>query len=231
MAIYCRFYEKDKNGKDTKDKKCYANPDNPKDVDNSTLRWYCSNRVNAWSHCKCYNRNVERDADGYNVATATCMRLGLMDSPVYNTIKVLIDREIRFKEEYADFIKIYSGAEGSTAIGAFLAGSIYPDEGVVKKVKGQERKYDRVSQIYKKLEEIANLYNSGETKEEKEAARDLAAKRYVLLVLKLVSEYGLQKEYRNYRNNNTGYRKNEFAYAYTKHVKEHKENSTKTLDK
>ncbi|MBR4830747.1 MAG: hypothetical protein IKZ96_03165 [Bacilli bacterium] len=230
MAEYCRFYEKDKDGNETKDNKCYAKSDEPKDVDKETLRWLCGDRNCAWSNCKRYNRDVPRDKDGYNVATATFMRLERRDSVVLKTIKSLIDNELRTKEEYKDFNKIYSGDEGSTAIGAFLAGQIYPDAGVTKKVNGIDKNYNRINKIYSKLLEIASLYNCGDTEEEKEAARDLAAKRYILLVLKLVKEYGLEKEYREYRDNNTGYRQKNFAKTYTNYVNKHKQNNTKTLD-
>lgn len=218
MAIYCRFYEKDKNGKDTKDKKCYANPDNPKDVDNSTLRWYCSNRVSAWSNCKCYNRNVERDEDGFNVTTATCMKLGQKNGPVYNSLINLKHEEFLSNEKYDHFMRIYLGNKGEKAIGSKLSGLIIPDSDK-----------EKIEKIYAKLAELAELANSGETDKERSAARELAAQRYIMLVLKLVAVYGLQEEYRKYRNNNTGYNQKKFAKTYTKNVEKHKKDA-KTID-
>ena len=215
MAKYCRFYKND-GGFFSSDHKCYSDKDNPRNVTDDELKWLCCNRICAWSNCGSYNKNVERDPDGFNVTTATCMKLGKKNGPVYNSLMDLKIDEFLSKDKYNHFIKIYLGNKGEKAIGSKLSGCIIPDEDK-----------EKINEIYEKLEKIAELANSGETAKERSAARELAAQRYIMLVLRLVSLYGLQKEYRDYRNNNTGYNQKKFAKTYKRNVEKNK----KTLDK
>ena len=231
MAQYCRFWE-DRSTLTETNYVCTSNEDNPRGITKDDYIFCCCNRNSAYANCEYYNHDAPKDKDGFNVTTAACMKaasmqIGERNGIIYNSLIDLKHDELLAKKAYYLFMKIYSGSNGEPAIGAKLAGKIIPDEPGELKRKDRYRDIDT---LYSKLEEIAVLANSGETAEEKATAKELAAHSYIMLVLRLISSYGLQKDYRDYRRENTGYRQKAFAKTYTLNVKKNKEKIEKTLD-
>ena len=74
-----------------------------------------------------------------------------------------------------------------------------------------------VEDTYPRLEKISELIDKGEM--------DLAACRYIMLTLRLMSTYGFHNAYKNYKANNTNYDQKEFAKEYHEHVKKYTKNS------
>ena len=56
---------------------------------------------------------------------------------------------------------------------------------------------ENVEELYSRIRRFVELINNSEYEK--------AANSYIIMTLKLVSKYGMQKEYRNIRDNNFGY--------------------------
>ena len=146
-----------------------------------------------WTYCKnggygCpwYSKEYGTGG-GCFVTTVTCGVLGKDDhDPVMESLRSFRDNVLQNSDEYDSVLKLYD------KIGPMLSCKLFHD-------KNREEK---ASKLYSRLGEFAKLAGNGEHKE--------AAKKYILMTLRLVASYGMQEEYRTLRNNNFGYQEGEF---------------------
>ena len=133
--------------------------------------WYCRNENRAYSQCPLVIQY------GWFIvnAVSTILSINKEDS-FYSSLMSL--REIFDQnEEYDNFMNAYR-----------TTGPV-----IARELMDSDDSYIRTMMIRPRLEKVAELVDSGKT--------DLASKRYVMLVLRLVSEYGLQDMYRKARDN------------------------------
>lgn len=111
---------------------------------------------------------------GWYVTTVTCNILNKDEQdPVMNSIYGLKENVFKNDDKYNEFIEIYN------IVGPIIAGRLF-----VSKDKDE-----KAASIYSRLEKMNELV--------KNEQNDLAAKRYIMMTLRLVSEYGLNDIYRS----------------------------------
>ena len=143
------------------------------------------------------------NAGGCFITTITCNILGKEDNdPVMEGLRNFRNEILQKQDKYSDVLKMYD------SIGPKICCNLFHDN----------NKTDKAEKLYSKLERFVELINESEYEK--------AAKSYVVMTLRLVSEYGIQKMYRNIRDNNFGYNEGEFNQATAGHGKK----VAKTLD-
>ena len=135
------------------------------------VKWYCSNGNVAYAKCPIYN------GDWY-ITTATSNIVGRGgDTLVINNILSLKTNEFEKDKKYNNFLELYKVV--GPIISCRLLNSVDADE--------------RAAKIYSKLETMSELIKNNDNSR--------AAKRYIMMTLRLVAEYGLQDLYRIKRDN------------------------------
>lgn len=136
------------------------------------------------------------------ITTVTCEILGKPDDdPTMNGLRGFRDNILQKDEKYHDILKMYD------TIGPIIRGEIKKDVDKDKKAES----------IFAKLERIVDIVNNGEY--------DRATRRYIMMTLRLVCEYGLQETYRTKRDNNFDYKEGEFIPSIAGHGKKVYKNS------
>ena len=133
---------------------------------------------------------------GCFITTITCGLLHKEDTdPVMMGLRKFRDEILQKQDKYSDILKIYD------TIGPRICCNLNHDSA----------KTEKAEKLYSKLERFVELINSSEYEK--------AAKSYVVMTLRLVSEYGMQDQYRAIRNNNFGYNDGEFDQSIAGHGK------------
>ena len=136
------------------------------------------------------------------ITTVTCEILGKPDDdPVMNGLRGFRDNILQKDEMYHDILKMYD------TIGPIIK----------EKIKNDEDGDNKAKSIFSKLERIVDIVNNGEY--------DRAIKRYLMMTLRLVCEYGIQKTYRTKRDNDFDYKEGEFIPSKAGHGKKVYKNS------
>lgn len=155
-----------------------------------------------WSYCKnggygCpWYSNEYGTGGGCFVTTVTCGVLGKDDhDPVMDALRKFRDEVLQKSEEFDSVLKLYD------KVGPTLACRLFHDKD----------RDEKAAKLYEKLGEFAEAANKGE--------HTLAAKRYIMMTLRLVADYGMQKDYRALRDNNFGYQEGEFDRKVAGHGK------------
>lgn len=165
----------------------------------STYFDYCKNEG---YKCPWYE-NAYGTSGGCFITTITCGILGKDDhDPVMESLRKFRDEILQKQDKYSDILKIYD------SIGPRISCNLNHDEEKDKKAE----------KLYSKLERFVELINNSEYEK--------AAKSYVVMTLRLVSEYGMQNLYRTIRNDNFGFKEGEFNQSVAGHGKK----IAKTLD-
>lgn len=139
---------------------------------------------------------------GCFITTVTCEILGKPDDdPIMNGLRGFRDNVLQKDEKYHDILKMYD------TIGPIIK----------KRIKNDENRDNRAKTIFSKLEKIVDIVNNGEY--------DRATKRYLMMTLRLVCEYGLQETYRTKRDNDFDYKEGEFIPSKAGHGKKVYKNS------
>lgn len=176
----------------------YCNISGKSETIPSSYAYYCKN-----GGYKCPWYEKEYGSSGCFITTITCNLLGKEDNdPVMVSLRKFRDEILQKNDKYSNVLKMYD--------------SIGPK--ICCKINHDEKKMENAEELYSKLERFVELINNSEYEK--------AANSYVIMTLKLVSKYGMQKEYRNIRDNNFGYNAGEFNPLTSGHGKK----ITKTLD-
>lgn len=159
----------------------------------SSFEDYCKNDG---YKCPWYERQYGSTSSGCFITTVTCDILGKNDNdPVMDSLRKFRDEVLQKSDEYENVLKLYD------KIGPAISWRLFHD-------KDRDQK---ATELYSKLGEFAEVASKGE--------HSLAAKRYVIMTLRLVAEYGMQKSYRYLRDNNFGYKEGEFDQKVAGHGK------------
>ncbi|MBQ1495826.1 MAG: hypothetical protein IIZ40_00520 [Bacilli bacterium] len=163
------------------------------------IDYYCKN--NAY-HCPTYEEYYG-SSGGCFITTVTC---GILkkdeDDIVMNNLRKFRDQILQKNDKYSNILKLYD------SIGPIVSCNIMHDD----------NREEIANKIYSKLEGFTSLIENEKY--------DEATRSYVIMTLKLVKEYGLDNMYRNIRDNNFGYKDNEFDITKAGHGKK----VVKTLD-
>ncbi len=171
-----------------------------KNIPQSYLDQYCKNDG---YKCPWYEKQYG-SSGGCFITTISCNILKKEDNDrVMEGLRKFRDEVLQKDEKYSDILKLYDG------IGPVVATAIEHDS----------NKEEKASQIYSKLEHISDLTLDGKY--------ESAINNYVILTLKLVSEYKIQGFYRRVRDNNFGFSDAEFNLKTAGHGRK----ITKTLEK
>ena len=119
-----------------------------------------------------------------------------------NNLRKFRDQILQKNDKYSNILKLYD------SIGPIVSCNIMHDD----------NREEIANKIYSKLEGFTSLIENEKY--------DEATRSYVIMTLKLVKEYGLDNMYRNIRDNNFGYKDNEFDITKAGHGKK----VVKTLD-
>ena len=176
----------------------YCNISGKSETIPSSYDYYCKN-----GGYKCPWYEKEYGSSGCFITTITCNLLGKEDNdPVMVSLRKFRDEILQKNDKYSDILKLYD------SIGPVISSNIMHD--IYKEEVAKE--------IYEKLKGFTSLIESKKY--------DEAARNYVIMTLRLVKEYGLDSMYRNMRDNNFGYKDNEFDITKAGHGKK----VVKTLD-
>lgn len=163
---------------------------------------YYSSCKNGGYGCPWYEKEYGTSS-GCFITTVTCDILGKDDHDyVMDGLRKFRDEVLQKDEDYSSVLKLYD------RVGPVISYKLFHDKDRVSKA----------SKIYSRLENFVEIINNGNYKG--------AAKKYIIMTLKLVSEYGIQDYYRDLRNRNFGYIGQEFDISKAGHGKK----STKTLE-
>lgn len=163
------------------------------------IDYYCKNDA---YHCPTYEEYYGSTSTCF-ITTITCAILKKdEDDVVMNNLRKFRDEILQKNDKYSDILKLYD------SIGPVISSNIMHD--IYKEEVAKE--------IYEKLKRFTSLIESKKY--------DEAARNYVIMTLRLVKEYGLDSMYRNMRDNNFGYKDNEFDITKAGHGKK----VVKTLD-
>ena len=166
----------------------------------SSYEYYCKN--NGYK-CPWYEA-AYGPSSGCFITTITCDILGKDDKDyVLESLRKFRDNILQKKDEYEAVLKVYD------KIGPVVACSLFND-------KDREEK---AAKLYSKLNEFVEVIDRGEYSK--------ATRNYIMMTLRLVSEYGMQEKYRSLRDNNFGYKEGEFDQKTAGHGKK----IEKTLEK
>ena len=177
----------------------YCNISGKRETIPSSYNYYCKN---GGYKCPWYEKEYGASG-GCFITTVTCNLLGKDDhDPVMDGLRKFRDEILQKQDKYSDILKMYD------SIGPRICCQINHDN----------KKLENAEVLYSKLERFVELINNSEYEK--------AAASYVVMTLRLVSKYGMQKEYRDIRDNNFGYNEGEFDQKVAGHGKK----VTKTLD-
>ena len=194
---YCKHYN-DRGGWFTSNAKCDISG-REEQIPNSYYT-FCKNEG---YKCPWYEKEYGTSG-GCFITTITC---GLLqkddDDPVMMGLRKFRDEILQKQDKYSDVLKIYD------TIGPRISCNLNHDS----------EKTEKAEKLYSKLERFVELINDSEY--------EIATKSYVIMTLRLVSEYGMQDEYRTIRDNNFGYNEGEFNQSIAGHGKK----ITKALEK
>ncbi|MBR2603609.1 MAG: hypothetical protein IKE10_01095 [Bacilli bacterium] len=140
------------------------------DVPYTYDKYYCYDEIRAYANCPLVKEY------GWYIVNAVSNILTIDKNASFYTSLMSLKDVFDKNENYNRFMSAYN------ATGPVIA----------EKLMDSDDNYLRAMMIYPRLEKIADLVNSGK--------KDLASKRYVMLTLRLVSEYGLQEMYRTARD-------------------------------
>ena len=130
-------------------------------------KWYCYDENRAYSNCPLVKNH------GWYITSTTCDMLNKKENdPVMEKHIWLRENIIEKDKKYEDFIDLYN-----------MVGPIIKD-----RLENDEEKEEVASQLYLTLSDIVDNINDKEY--------DIAARRYILMTLRLVVLYKLQEEYR-----------------------------------
>ena len=137
------------------------------------------------------------------VVSGTCeiLNIGMDDQVRINNTK-LVEEILKKDERYSTF----SGAYNKFGLA------------LKSRMKSTLDVQGMAKDTYSRLEKISKIIDEGDI--------DLAAWRYIMLTLRLMSLYGFKCDYKNYKAKKTNYDQKEFAKEYHEHVKKY----SKTLD-
>jgi hypothetical protein len=165
----------------------------------STYGYYCQNDG---YHCPWYE-NAYGSSGGCFITTVTCDILGKADhDPVMDSLRSFRDGVLQKAEEYDSVLKLYD------KVGPVISFKLFHDKD----------RDEKAAKLYSKLEEFADIANKGNHNE--------AAKKYIMMTLRLVAEYSMQDQYRTLRDSNFGYQEGEFDRKVAGHGKK----MTKTIE-
>ena len=158
----------------------------------SVYEFYCKN--NGYK-CPWYE-SAYGTSGGCFITTVTCNILGKNDNdPVMDALRKFRDEVLQKSGEYDSVLKLYD------KVGPTLSCKLFHDKD----------RDEKAAKLYSKLGEFAEVASKGE--------HTLAAKRYIMMTLRLVSEYGMQENYRYLRDKNFGYQDDEFNRKVAGHGK------------
>lgn len=176
----------------------YCNVSGKSETIPSSYFQYCKNG----GGCPWYEREYGTSG-GCFITTVTCGILGKDDhDPVMDSLRKFRDEILQKQDKYSDILKIYD------SIGPRISCNLNHDE----------KREEKAEALYSKLERFVELIDKSEYEK--------AAKSYVVMTLRLVSQYGMQNMYRSIRDNNFGYNEGEFDQKTAGHGKK----VAKTLD-
>lgn len=166
----------------------------------SSYDYYCKNDG---YHCPWYEQ-AYGTSSGCFITTVTCNILGKEDhDPVMDSLRSFRDNILQKSEEFDNVLKLYD------RVGPIISFKLFHDKD----------RNEKAAKLYNKLSEFSDIINKGNCNE--------AAKKYILMTLRLVSEYSIQDEYRSIRDDNFGYKVGEFDRKVAGHGKK----IAKTIEK
>ncbi len=165
----------------------------------STYEYYCKN---GGYKCPWYEQ-AYGSSSGCFITTVTCSILGKEDNdPVMDSLRAFRDGVLQNAEEYDSVLKLYD------RVGPIISFKLFHDKD----------RNEKAAKLYSKLSEFAEIANKGNHNE--------AAKKYIMMTLRLVAEYSVEKEYRDIRDDDFGYKAGEFDRKVAGHGKK----MTKTIE-
>lgn len=165
----------------------------------SSYEYYCKN-----DGYKCpWYEQAYGSSSGCFITTVTCNILGKEDhDPVMDSLRAFRDGVLQNAEQYDSVLKLYD------RVGPIISFKLFHDKD----------RNEKAAKLYSKLSEFAEIANKGNHNE--------AAKKYIMMTLRLVAEYSMEKEYRDIRDDNFGYKAGEFDRKLAGHGKK----MTKTIE-
>lgn len=164
---------------------------------------YCCN-YNKSGECARYKEYGGPKSGGCFITTITCGVLKKDDNdPVMEGLRKFRDNVLQKDEKFSDVLKIYD------RIGPIISCRINHDK----------NRDEKAAYLYSRLEEFVRIINDGEYEK--------ASRRYIMMTLRLICEYGLQDMYREIREDDFGFEDGEFDITKAGHGRI----SKKTLDK
>ena len=156
---------------------------------------YCKNN-NRVSDCPWYKKNGNKSSSSCFITTASCNILGKEDNDnVLNALRKFRDDILQKDTKYEDVLKLYD------SIGLLLSCYMFHDK----------NKDNIANKVYEKLIKLCDLI--------KDKKYDEAVNNYIIMTLKLVSNYKIQEKYRQIRDNNFGFSEGEFNQSNAGHGK------------
>ena len=156
---------------------------------------YCKSDYKV-SKCPWYIKYGNKSSSTCFITTASCNILGKEDNDnVLNSLRNFRDEVLQKDKKYENVLKLYD------SIGLLL--SCYMNHDNNKDYVAKE--------VYEKLIKLCNLI--------KDKKYDDAVNNYIIMTLKLVSKYNLQKKYRQIRDDNFGFSEGEFDQSNAGHGK------------
>lgn len=158
----------------------------------SSYEYYCKN-----DGYKCpWYESAYGSGSGCFITTVTCDILGKEDhDPVMDSLRKFREEVLQKSDEYESVLKLYD------KVGPVISYKLFHDKD----------RDEKAIKLYSKLGEFADVASKGE--------HTKAAKRYIMMTLRLVAEYGIQNSYRSLRDNNFGYKEGEFDQKTAGHGK------------
>ena len=146
--------------------------------------------------CPWYQKHGNKSSSGCFITTASCNILGKDDNDdVLDCLRSFRDEVLQKDKKYENVLKLYD------SIGLML--SCYMNH---------DKSRDEIAnEVYLRLIRLCDLI--------KDKKYDDAVNNYVIMTLKLVSKYNLQRKYRQIRNNNFGFDEGEFDQSNAGHCK------------
>lgn len=158
----------------------------------ATYEYYCQNDG---YNCPWYQQ-AYGSSGGCFITTVTCGILGKEDNdPVMDALRSFRNTVLQKSDEYDNVLKLYD------RVGPIISFKLFHDKD----------RNEKAAKLYSKLDEFTKIINKGEHNE--------AAKKYIMMTLRLVAEYSMQEDYRSLRDSNFGYQDGEFDRKVAGHGK------------